>query len=647
MKRIISAMSLSLFLLPAWAQPTNERGWYQSKDIGNVDIGWINVVQFKEPAKPFSKDGWNYTAKQLEFGRNMVQWTQQTYVPKGMLGEMKLSVYAQDASAPINSSSYNYNEAEKNNRNALPNTYGCYAKMYMHLQKTATKKFWPIDGMADTYGWNIMANSIEHITYQVVALSSPDEFWFTQPKYEIGMKGEWDKEWLTAYANYRNFTNSPNLKKYEHYLIPSNAVDYTKQTYYAIVMTKDGKPLPFEQVTVGEMIVRLEKQLPMMHKIAINNGTRLDNLMGRAEQGLRVIKEQFSNRKNEYVYFHDPSPQIDIVDLANIERGKEVNWIYTQATVTSKQGATATHFPLLRLKKGVKEALTAAGPQWIVFRLARGINPDDAGEVHMMETFVNRFNYDYVYDYYFGKDKMVTPYKPLNFASADESKSAAAPSAASETAKKMAADKSVLFYEDFSTVATGASPAKWYTERSSTTGDKVVVTEVNGASGKWLKLKKTAYPTTFTGPAGGDFTISFDVLVQKGDVAWGTPGMRFEFSDAPDTGNKNFFNIDVSPGDMNRKDAAGWVMVSRNMPDGYETCPIESYYSLPSFTGSKLVNQVNMAIRKKGETITVLCNDQKVFECPKGMPAGLGLKAIRFVVNEKNVYYVSNILVTK
>lgn len=165
-----------------------------------------------------------------------------------------------------------------------------------------------------------------------------------------------------------------------------------------------------------------------------------------------------------------------------------------------------------------------------------------------------------------------------------------------------------------------------------------------------MKFKRTAYPTDLSLPQNDHFTISFDILTKKGDVPWGTPGIALDLYTSEPSGNKGSsyrFGIDVSPGDMNRSDAAGWVMIGGQMPEGYRDCKIESYYSLPEFTGSKSVNKVNMAIRRQGETMTVFCNGRKVFECARAVPAILHFKTIRFQVNEKNVYHISNVIVKK
>lgn len=388
---------------------TDNRSWYQGKSIQYAEIGWIKMLEFKEPAKPFTQNGWKYTASQMEVSQKLATWVQQTYSPRGLLGEMVQSVYALQPSQPSPGThhNYNYNEAEKNNKNALPNTYGAMGKMYMNLKKTSTKKFWPIDGLANYYVWQIMANNVELISRQLIGLSSPDEYYCTMPQYSMGMKGEY--EGADKKANYQNFMTSPNLKNYTHYWIPSDALN-NNEDFYVVVMTKDRQPLPFEQVTVGELMARLEKQLPMMEKIDKNSGGGMDNLLEKAKKGLGLMKKKFKDNYGDYVYLK-AGRDIQIIDLANLDENSNYYWIQTKPSTSDNYGNTNIGFPMLRLKNGVKEGCANSGPQWLVFKLYKGTSTDHAGAADMMSNFVSRFNYDYVYDYFFGKEKVTQPYQ--------------------------------------------------------------------------------------------------------------------------------------------------------------------------------------------------------------------------------------------
>ncbi|MFT3980742.1 MAG: hypothetical protein QM687_09760 [Ferruginibacter sp.] len=637
-KMILAAGMLYASLLSA--QPTNERGWYDSKDLEDIEIGWMNIIKFTAPSKPYTKDGWIYPATQTEFSKTIVQWWQQSYSPVGLLGEMKQSVLAPDPPLPVTNSSYDANEAEKDNKKALPNTYGAYAKLHKCMVKTSAHRFWPMYGNLCDIPWNIMANNVELLGRPMIQLSSPDAYYCVQPRFTHGMKGEYDKDWLAKYADYRNFTNSPNLEKYDHYYNP----DFNR---YTVIMTKDGKPLPFEQVTVAELIGRLESRFQLMFTMASAGGNKYPaTRMQDAKKGLQIIKEKMKNNYNDFVYA-SATTVFDFTWLYNIDEKTDLSVsIKTRETVKDKNGYTSVYFPLLRLKKGVKEAGAIGGPQWIVFSLDLPVDPRYGGNVHLMDHFVSRFNYDYVYQYFFGAQKPAGPYRILSFSTDNDKKNALPAAVQSEEAAKMNANKSVLYYEDFSTVSTGATPVNWTTERSQHSGEKVTVVEIDGVKGKWLQLRRSAVPNNIT----LDYKISFDILTRKGDVLWGTPGIELQLNNGSTQSDPNgsfTYGINVTPGDMNRPDAAGWVTINQSMPAAYGKCRAESYYSIPQFTGSKNINRVTMSIVKKGENIKVLCNNTTVYECDKAAPADLSFKNLRFYVNEKNVYHISNILIKR
>ncbi|WP_130539657.1 hypothetical protein [Pseudobacter ginsenosidimutans] len=632
-KTILCISFLSVIIsLPVFAQPTNSRGWYDRKDVENVDVGWMTKLTFKEPSKPFAQHGWTYPANQTDVTQKIITWMQQTFTCKGLLGEPKLTLLAPPPPLP--------GEPEKENKKALPNTYGAFVRFHHNLVKTSTKKFWPMYGNLSNINVDILANNVELISRQMIFLSTADEYYCVMPKYNIGMKGEFDKDHNENMASYRNFSNSPNLKKYEHYLIPGQSLS-GNGAFYAVIMTKDGSPLPFEQVTINELISKLENRLPYMYKVAMNQDRKMENMLEKAKRGIQILKDNYKNNLNDYAYLASLNTPIDVIDLANLEPGKNVYWLSTEAETKKNRDYTAVNWPLLRLKKGVKQSCATSGPQWIIFRMDAVINQSDAGNIELMDNFVNRFNYDYVYNYFFGKDKVIEPYKPLAFVSNEEKANSQSATELSDEAKKNANDRSIAFFEDFSAVPSGAAPPHWNTERSYGTGGMVSVTELKDMPGKWLKLKRNASPKTFT-PVSGDFEISYDLLVHKGDVPWGTPGMQLQLMFSAGQSEKKY-SVDVSPGDMNRKDAAGWIMLML----GGSACKLGNYYSVPDFTGSKPVNQVRITMRKKGESITVLSNNNKVYDCATAFSAGMELKKINFEVNEKNVYYISNIKLKK
>lgn len=638
----IKALLVALFTFSfANAQQVDNRGMYDKKDFEHIEIGWLNPLK-NEPAKPITENGWSYPVNQTDMGRKIGTWLQQTYTPIGLLGELKLDLFRPPASKYKGTKYYGADEAEKDNRLALPNSYGALAKFHLCLSKTSTHKFFPTPGNHCYTRLDIMANNVELITKQVIALSTPTDYYCTMPDYTVGQKGEYEKDWLDEMTAYRNFTGSPNLQPYRHYLFPVG-----NQLSYVVIMTRNRQPLPFEQVTVAELLRQLESQFPKLHQFALNRKLIYENYLENAKKGMQVLKEQLKQQENKFVYFNTIERQIDIIDLANIgSNGKLPNWIQTEKNTQNldrwgKAVSSSTNYPLLRLKKGVKEDCATSGPQWLVFKLDGPINAGYGGAVQLMDNFVNRFNYDYVYRYFFGKDKVIEPYQPLGLSFKEKEQRASAASELSAAAKKNAADKTVLLFEDFSNTAVGAAPQSWKTQRSEISGEQPVVATLDKVEGKWLRLKRNAAPKNFPQNINGDFELSYDLLVQKGDVPWGTPGIDVQLKFSGNAGEKNVI-LNVSPGDMNRADAAGWIMIN-----GLATCKVSNYYSVTGFTGSKPVNKATVSLQKKGESILITCNNSKVYECNTAFSPSMVLKDLNFYVNEKNQFYISNIHIKK
>jgi hypothetical protein len=401
----------SIGVCASYGQSTNQRGAYYSEGIENLEMGWTEVLKFNEPAKAYVKNGWNYPANQIAFRETVISWWQSTYTPKGVMGEMIKSVLAPARSEWPKGE---YRQQEDDNRFALPNTYGAFARIHSNISKTETKKFWPSSGNLSYSHWNIMANNVTLLSNQIVGLSSPDEYYFTMPMYSVSENeqvGNFAADHYVQYAGYCDFSKAANLKKYQHYLRPDTKT-------YIVILTKDNQPLPFEQVTVDEFLNRIEKQFSAMQ--SLNADSRVPGLVENARRGFQVLKEQYKNKLNEYVYFSDHNKQkIELYDFQYIEekvkKGKPLNFIYTDAISKNNSGGTlsiSTNYPLFRICKGVKELCATGGPQWIVFSLGVPVNLNYAGSKHTMNHFVHRFNYDYVYQYYFAT-KPSKPYQSV------------------------------------------------------------------------------------------------------------------------------------------------------------------------------------------------------------------------------------------
>lgn len=383
----------------------------QREIYADTDIGWMKKIEFSTPPKSITNEDRKYTAKQVGDAQNILLWMQQTFSPKGMLGDVKWYTNTPAKSEPVTSKYYSFGEAGKNARRALPHLYGAYGKFFVFLKKDASGKFVPENN--DQIRWNIEANGVENISWQIEALSTPEDYYFLMPRYEIGLKGTLNKEWNQSAANFRNFTNHPNLRNYDHYYIPSGQIP-NQLDFYTVIMTKSRQPLPFEHITVGEFIKRLEERLPMIYQMQINSGSKDIDLKARAEKGFQAFKNKFAARSNEKAYLPEKF-QLDLFHFADSDEKSTFPWFQTANGKYENRDGFPTFFPVLKLKKGVREASITGDPQWLVIRWNAPMSKTLAGDVHYMDSILNRFNYEYVYEYFFGDKKPAPLYKPLGF----------------------------------------------------------------------------------------------------------------------------------------------------------------------------------------------------------------------------------------
>ena len=80
----------------------------------------------------------------------------------------------------------------------------------------------------------------------------------------------------------------------------------------------------------------------------------------------------------------------------------------------------------------------------------------DVSFKHMHESIINNFDFDYIYNFFFDPEKVKgIAYKPLRSPATEEK---LVVTEKSTDAKKMEADASVFYFEDFSTTPAGQRP---------------------------------------------------------------------------------------------------------------------------------------------------------------------------------------------
>lgn len=208
----------------------------------------------------------------------------------------------------------------------------------------------------------------------------------------------------------------------------------------------------------------------------------------------------------------------------------------------------------------------------------------------------------------------------------------------------------ILYYDNFEGEALAELPTAWNT---SGTGE---VTTLDKFPGNWLRLHKPfTYLSSNQKEFGENYTVEFDVILQLKNTGWIFPELYFGLfasKDEPNGGN-NFLKDQ-------KKYAA---VVTTIMPNVFKNSKVRvnSYLESRShFTGDNKVYEalenffgkpVHVAIQVQKERFRVWINEEKLFDVPKGVPAGVIMNQLYFEVSHTNyteeqyAIYVSNIKV--
>ena len=151
--------------------------------------------------------------------------------------------------------------------------------------------------------------------------------------------------------------------------------------------------------------------------------------------------------------------------------------------------------------------------------------PNQAFNMHLHESVLNNFNFDYVYNYFFDPEKLKSRnYQPLRSPSFKE---AVVVMELSAEAKKNANDKQVHFFEDFSSTTEGQKPLGW--KSGIAQGITPIVVSPDGLNGKWVMMNASydIIPLQLKKPFPENFTLSFDLVASK-DLVWGAKGFTMQ-----------------------------------------------------------------------------------------------------------------------
>ncbi|QNA46386.1 hypothetical protein [Lacibacter sediminis] len=574
----------------------------------NAYLGWIKIFNPNEPEKPYTQDNRVYSVKQMAISRMIIGWIQQSYTPKGAIGQaLKL----------VNPKLNLYNENVK----ALPQMYGANTKTYIELKKNAENKWTP---ETNTHWWMDIAVNGKIGDYSQI-ITSPDTYYFYIP----GENGLGEDE--QRVANMRGFSSHPTFKKYISWYQPKG-IATTLQ--YVVLLCKDNVK-PFVKVTNGEYLAELEKAIERDAKEDIrrgDNAASVNALLIKRKAELAKLKERNKSRLSE------PAKQ------------SKVPGLHLENTSSAESFENANHSgnDFIYKLDPAKLALTKSDqPQWILIAWeAEGVaNGNEAG-AHLHQSMLDNINYDYIYNYFFYPEKIKgIAYKPLK-SPTEEIKNST--TEASTISKKNAADASVIFFDDFSQNAAGQKPIGWKSELN-LDANYASVTTLPGKDGKWLEIKgqNKVIPLNLKKPLPQDFELSFDLAVPR-DIPWGAKAFVLYLGTAKNyVENGPCINLRIRAGFSGRP---GETSLECKFGSTY---PVNTkpYYDATGFSNDKEINKVTITLKKKGESLEYFIDKNKIADISKAVPPGtlfnwLQLSHLRSD-GDNQKYYFGNLKITK
>jgi hypothetical protein len=140
MKKIIFIAFVAVSIT-SQAQPVYvDRIGFILESISDIDIGWMEIRKHTTPPKGKTLGDRIYSAKQIDNCEKFVEWMQQSYLPKGCLGN---ATYYQNHIPKFSGTNSQLGNAIDMHTQALPLTYGAQTKIHMFLKKDEKGKFVP------------------------------------------------------------------------------------------------------------------------------------------------------------------------------------------------------------------------------------------------------------------------------------------------------------------------------------------------------------------------------------------------------------------------------------------------------------------------------------------------------------------------
>jgi outer membrane protein OmpA-like peptidoglycan-associated protein len=197
----------------------------------------------------------------------------------------------------------------------------------------------------------------------------------------------------------------------------------------------------------------------------------------------------------------------------------------------------------------------------------------------------------------------------------------------------------IIVFEDFMQDAVGDFPAKWNTNAA---GE---VMTIEGKQGHWFAIGKTGvYMPDFIDSLPDDFTLEFDMLVDKPVHSWGIDVNLSQLTDRNRPADwsyaKNNFLLNILPGspDFNNNGVSSYRKKKNGAEESSNTTKLTQFIDIS--------RPVHVAFWRQKERLRVYLNEEKTWDVPKAILPEAKLNSLVFNIptsNDQWFYLITNL----
>ncbi len=184
----------------------------------------------------------------------------------------------------------------------------------------------------------------------------------------------------------------------------------------------------------------------------------------------------------------------------------------------------------------------------------------------------------------------------------------------------------VTFYDDFTQAAIGDFPANW-----NTSGTGEVVTIGSNTTERWLKWGAgVSYAPTLTTPFPDNFTMEFDLFLNKGENSTGAERNDPYFGlTIYSSGKDEFDGSEGGKAGVNLTTQGAWQI--QNWSEGED---VRAIGESKQITNSTLYGKkTHISVWGQKQRLRIYVNETKVLDLPQAIPAGFVYNRIKFINN--------------